>query len=280
MKYSFIIPVLAAGLALAACTSKNASGTAAGEAQPQDSVAAAKAPAPLPAPVITKPGKSLVDSVSYLLGVNFGAMIKGNNFGDLNYGQLKKGINDFLKAEGNPYSEGFDDQFKIAPSSMGDIINGYLQQRQAWIGAQNKEKGEKFLAANKVKDGVVETESGLQYIIVEPGDESLKATVRDTVMVRYKGTTLDGEVFDEVAAEADPVRLRMDRIIAGWTEGIQLVGKGGKVKLFIPANLAYGERGNQGIEPNSTLIFDVEVCDVLKAPEPEEENAEVAESGK
>lgn len=264
-----LISVLATGLVLVACTPKNGSEVAGNEAgATQETVSPAPAAA---APSIKKPSKALVDSVSYLLGVNFGAMIKGNNFGDLNYAQLKKGMNDFIKSDGNPYSEGFDDQFRIAPSTMGEIINDYLQQRQAWIGLQNKEQGEKFLASNKGKEGVVETESGLQYVIVEAGDDALKASDRDTVLVRYKGTTLDGKVFDEVTAESEPVRLVMNRVIAGWTEGIQLIGKGGKVKLFIPAQLAYGERGNQGIEPNSTLIFDVEVCDVFKAPEAEAE---------
>lgn len=257
-----IITVAAMSLALIACTSNKGAEPVAEGAEPQKEAAPAQVK-------IGQPSKALVDSVSYLLGVNFGSMIKGNNFGDLNFAQIKKGINDFIKADGNPYSEGFDEQFKIAPSNMGEIINDYLQQRQAWIGVQNKEKGDKFLAANKSKAGVVETESGLQYIIVEPGDEALKASAKDTVLVRYKGTTLDGEVFDEVTADAEPIRLLMNRVISGWTEGIQLVGKGGKIKLFIPAKLAYGERGNQGIEPNSTLIFDVEVCDVFKAPAPE-----------
>ena len=245
----------------------------AGEAA-SEQVASEQAPAEQKAPTAKdlKPTKAQIDSVSYLLGINFGSMIKGNNFGDLNYSQLIKGIKAFVAAKGNPYSEGFEDQFKIDPNTMGEVINGYLMQRQQYVGMMNKEAGEKFLAANKNKPEVLETPSGLQYKILAPGDPEIKAGPQDTVLVNYCGKKLDGEVFDETKEGADPVRLTLNHVIPGWTEGIQLVGKGGKIQLFIPGDLAYGARGNQGIEPNSTLIFDVEVVDVLPyvAPETEE----------
>jgi len=85
--------------------------------------------------------------------------------------------------------------------------------------------------------------------------------------VRYKGTLLDGTVFDEVAEDADPIRLTLNRVVAGWTEGLQLIGEGGKIQLFLPAELAYGEQGNQGIGPNNALIFDVELTKVGKIAE-------------
>lgn len=209
------------------------------------------------------PSKASVDSVSYLLGVNFGSMIKGNGFGDLNFKEMEKGIVDFIKAEGNPYDETFGAQFKIDPNNMNMIINTYLEKMAAYSVAVNTEKENKFFEDNKKKANVQETESGLQYEIIVEGDMSKKATSpADTVVVRYKGTLLDGTVFDEVAPEMDPIDLPLNRVIPGWTEGLQLVGEGGLVKLYIPSRLGYGERGTQGIEPNSTLIFDVEVVEV------------------
>ena len=150
---------------------------------------------------------------------------------------------------------------------MNDLFNAFLEKRQKYTLAVNKEKGEKFLAENAKKEGVVVSDSGLQYIIEEAGSD-VKAGPKDTVKVNYKGTLLDGTVFDETKGE--PVQLMLNRVIPGWTEGIQLVGEGGKIKLFIPAELAYGERGQQGIEPNSTLLFDVEVVEVHPFVEKEE----------
>ncbi|MCR4909981.1 MAG: YigZ family protein [Bacteroidales bacterium] len=119
------------------------------------------------------------------------------------------------------------------------------------------------------RGGVVTTPTGLQYKIIAEGSD-VKAGPADTVWVNYKGTLLDGTVFDQTAEGADPVRMNLNRVIPGWTEGLQLVGEGGEIELYIPSDLAYGEQGNQGIEPNSTLIFNVKVSKVGKfvaAPE-------------
>lgn len=259
MKKIFAV-VLAAGI-VAACNSPKG-GNAQGD---NDSTAVAKS-----AQVDVKsllPSKAEVDSVSYLIGVNFGSFIKNYNFGDVNYSQLKKGIEDFIKAKGDFRDPEFGKQFKIDPNTMNELFNSFLEKRQKYTLAVNKEKGEKFLAENAKKEGVVVTPSGLQYIIEEAGSE-VKPGPKDTVKVNYKGTLLDGTVFDETKDE--PVQLMLNRVIPGWTEGIQLVGEGGKIKLFIPAELAYGERGQQGIEPNSTLLFDVEVVEVHPFVEKEE----------
>ena len=129
-------------------------------------------------------------------------------------------------------------------------------------------------STNKTKAGVETTESGLQYKILEMGNPDLKPGPTDTVKVRYKGTLLDGTVFDETKEDADPATLVLNRVIQGWQEGLQLVGEGGKIQLVIPSDLAYGERGTQGIEPNSTLLFDVDVVEVHKAAPVEETPAE------
>ena len=209
------------------------------------------------------PSASEVDSVSYLIGVNFGSFIKGNNFAtdlsELNMAQVKKGMADFLKAEGTPYDENFGEQFKINPNDMGRVLNGFLSKKQAYKAASNLAKGKAFLASNAKKSNVDTTASGLQYTIVAEGAAE-KVAPQDTVWVNYKGTLLDGTVFDE----NDSTKFIANRVIKGWTEGLGLLGEGGKATLYIPADLAYGERGNRNIEPNSVLVFDVEVLKVGK----------------
>ena len=209
------------------------------------------------------PTAAEVDSVSYLIGVNFGSFIKGNNFaenlGELNMAELKKGMQDYLKAEGSPYDVDFGDQFKINPNDMGRILNGFISKKQSYKAAQNLAEGKAFLAKNALKENVDTTASGLQYTIIAEGAAE-KISSRDTVWVNYKGTLLDGTVFDE----NDSTRFVANQVIKGWTEGLGLLGEGGKATLYIPSDLAYGERGNRSIEPNSVLVFDVEVLKVGK----------------
>ena len=204
------------------------------------------------------PSKALVDSVSYLLGVNFGSIIKGNNFAEsmdeFNMNELKKGIADFLAAEGQPYDMGFEKQFKVNPNEMNEIINGYLTARQEYKAAVNRAKEEAFLAENAKNEGVQTTESGLQYKLVSAGAD-YKVQPQDTVWVSYKGTLLDGTVFDQ----NDSTQFIANRVIKGWTEGLGYLGEGGEATFYIPAELAYGQRGNRGIAPNSTLVFEVKV---------------------
>lgn len=209
------------------------------------------------------PTASEIDSVSYLIGVNFGSFIKGNNFADdiksLNLSEIKKGMIDFMNAEGDPYDLGFGDQFKVSPDDMGRILNGYLTKIQNYKAAYNSAVEKEFLAENAKKANVDTTASGLQYTIIEEGAAE-KVGPNDTVWVNYKGTLLDGTVFDE----NDSTQFVANRVIKGWTEGLGLIGEGGKATLYIPSQLAYGTRGNHGIEPNATLIFDVEVLKVGK----------------
>lgn len=124
------------------------------------------------------------------------------------------------------------------------------------------EKGRAFLAENATKPGVKQTSSGLQYIIVQPGEgRSPKAT--DTVKVNYRGTLIDGTEFDSSYKRNAPIEFPLNGVIPGWTEGLQLLKEGGKIQLFIPSNLAYGPRGAGGIiGPDETLIFEVELLQV------------------
>ena len=215
------------------------------------------------------PSKSQVDSVSYLLGINFGSMLRSYNFGeDLNFAEMKQGMLDIIRAEGNQNDPSFVEQFKINPELINDVFNGFLEKRSKYTSALNLAKESKFLADNAKKAGVETSASGLQYKIIEAGTGD-KPGPQDTVLVRYKGTLLDGSVFDQVwGDDSEPIRLTLDRVIPGWTEGLQLLGKGGKAQLYIPAVLGYGENGTGGIEPNSTLIFDVELVDIFPYVDP------------
>lgn len=254
MKKIYLIAALAMGLTAVACNSQTAEENA---ESAEKKVMTAKD---------YIPSKAEVDSVSYLMGINFGSFLKSYNFGELNYNQVLKGMKAYVNAKGDERSEEFLKQFKYSPMSINNAFNSYLEKRNNYESLVSKEESEKFLAANAKKDGVKVTESGLQYEIIEQGGEVMP-TLSDTLYVKYKGTLIDGTVFDQTAEDGEPISFPLGGVIRGWQEGLQLIGEGGKIKLYIPADLAYGERGNQGIKPNSALVFDVELVKVGKASE-------------
>ena len=213
------------------------------------------------------PSKSLTDSTSYLIGVNFGSWIKGNDFGEINYNEMLKGMKDFINAKGNMQDSTFFAQFKVDPNKMNEVLDGYIQKRRAYTGALNTEKGAKYIEEFLKEEGAQKTESGLAYKIIEPGNDKKAVSDQDTVWVDYKGTLLDGTVFDE----NKDINFTLNRVIQGWGEGLKLIGEGGKVKLVIPGDLAYGEYGTRGIAPNSTLVFDVTLNKVGNFVAPVEE---------
>jgi FKBP-type peptidyl-prolyl cis-trans isomerase FkpA len=128
----------------------------------------------------------------------------------------------------------------------------------------NIAEGEKFLAENAEREGVTVTDSGLQYEVISEGDGA-SPTAEDTVTVHYKGTLLDGTEFDSSYSRGEPATFPLSRVIPGWTEGVQLMKVGSKFKFYIPAELAYGERSTGKITPNSTLVFEFELLDVVSA---------------
>jgi len=143
-----------------------------------------------------------------------------------------------------------------------DNFQNQQQEKAKLTSDENKTEGAAFLEKNKENDDVIETESGLQYQIVELG-EGDHPTATDSVTVHYRGTLLDGTEFDSSHKRGQPATFPLNGVIAGWTEGVQLIKPGGTIKLFIPSDLAYGERGAPPtIEPGATLIFDVELISI------------------
>ena len=129
-------------------------------------------------------------------------------------------------------------------------------------GLENKQKGAEYLAANRTLEGVETTASGLQYKVLQQGTGQQHPTATDTVTVHYHGTLLDGTVFDSSVERGEPIEFGLHQVIKGWTEGLQLMVVGEKTRLFIPSDLAYGDRAAGAIAPGSTLIFDVELLGI------------------
>lgn len=194
-----------------------------------------------------------IDTVSYALGMYFGKMMTSSPFGEIDLSQLRKGFNDVLNEKETMLDE----------ARIGMIIQNHLMVQQAYSALRNLEEGEDFLAANKEKEGVVETESGLQYILEDEGT-GIAPAATDTVEVNYEGRLLDGTVFDSSYERGESIKFPLNGVIKGWGEGLTYVKEGGKIRLFIPSKLAYGERGTGPIPANSTLIFDVELIKVFK----------------
>ena len=198
--------------------------------------------------------KEFSDSVSYAVGASVGSMIKQAEFGQLNMKEVHKAIDDVLA----------DKTLKVDMNLANDIITRYLIKKQEATSIENTEKGLKFLEENKGKEGVITLESGLQYKILAEGN-GVTPAAEDTVEVHYKGTLIDGTEFDSSHTRGETATLVLNQFIPGWVEGVQKVSEGGKIELYIPAELAYGSQKMGTIEPGSTLIFEVELIKIKKA---------------
>ena len=199
------------------------------------------------------------DSVSYALGVLIGENNKQQMKGAPGADQLNK---DILVAAFEKAFRG--DSVQIKPENANAAVQAFFAEVSKVEAEKNLKEGEDFLAANKSKDGIVTLPSGLQYEIIKAGTGA-KPTAEDQVKCHYHGTTIDGKVFDSSVDRGEPAVFPVNRVIPGWTEALQLMPIGSKWKLFIPAALAYGERGaGQDIKPNSTLIFEVELLEIVK----------------
>ena len=202
-----------------------------------------------------------MNKISYALGLTIGQQMESMGIKDtLVMEDFAAGIQDMLQKN----------QFKVSPQEAQQVLNQFFaelqakeQAAQAEAGKAAKEAGEKFLAENAKKEGVVVTASGLQYQVLQEGSgKHPKAS--DTVRCHYEGTLIDGTIFDSSYKRGEPADFGLNQVIKGWTEGVALMKEGAKYRFFIPYNLAYGERGAGGsIPPYAALIFDVELIEVL-----------------
>ncbi|MBN2263865.1 MAG: FKBP-type peptidyl-prolyl cis-trans isomerase [Prolixibacteraceae bacterium] len=199
---------------------------------------------------------SEADSVALSVGYTLGGNLK-KQFGDVNPELIAQGIIAAFNDEKNPLFE------KDQEADMA--IRAYLRKESERAAEENLKAGQKFLEENAKREGVTVTESGLQYEVIKEG-EGEKPTAASTVEVHYHGTTIDGKVFDSSVERGETIEFPLNGVIKGWTEGLQLMSVGSKYKLFIPSDLAYGERGGAGggIQPNSALIFEVELISIVE----------------
>ena len=210
-----------------------------------------------------------LDSVSYAVGLSMSGQLK-SNFSEVNKAILAQGIRNGLDST----------NLLIDAKDMQEVLSGYfkkkqqaqMEERQAAASkaaeakfGENKKAGEDFLEANKSKKGVKITESGIQYIVLKEGSGEKPAGSTTKVKVHYHGTNIAGNIFDSSVDRGTPSTFALNQVIKGWTEGVQLMNEGAKYKFFIPQELAYGaQQKGENIKPFSTLIFEIELLEVLK----------------
>ena len=194
-----------------------------------------------------------MDKVSYALGLSIGNNFQNSGIKDLQVEDFIKGLTDVMEEK----------QPAITYDEAKEVINEYFIKLQKEKMEINKKAGEEFLHINKGRAGVVELPSGLQYQVLKQGNGA-KPSATDKVKCHYHGTLINGTVFDSSVQRGQPAVFGVNQVIPGWVEALQLMPVGSKWRLFIPSNLAYGEHGaGEMIEPNSTLIFDVELLDIV-----------------
>ena len=199
-----------------------------------------------------------IDRFSYMIGHQMGSSVM----------ELDLGLNlDVLISALREAAEGGES--KLDPMAMRGLqekMRSLLMEKMQEKTAKAKAEAEAFLAENGKKDGVMTLPSGLQYKVITEGDGP-SPSANDKVTVNYRGTFLDGKEFDSSYKRGEPATFPVTGVIKGWTEALQLMKKGAKWQLWIPSDLAYGERGNKGIPGGSTLVFEVELLDIAAAPE-------------
>ncbi len=200
-----------------------------------------------------------MDKVSYGIGVQIGQNFKQQGV-EIKIESLIRGLKDALAGGKLELTQ---QQIQQVMTSFSQKMMAKRQEQQKLEAAKNIAVGKAFLEANKAKEGVKVLPSGLQYKILKEGTGK-SPTAEDKVRTHYRGTLIDGTEFDSSYKRNKPAEFAVKGVIKGWTEALQLMKEGGKWELYIPPNLAYGERGNRGIPGNSTLIFEVELLEILK----------------
>jgi FKBP-type peptidyl-prolyl cis-trans isomerase FkpA len=206
------------------------------------------------------------DKQSYALGASMGLYLKENlsqnaDIGinlsqDMIIGGIKEALGDKVQLD--------DEQLKTVMAALEQDVRTRRTEKQQELANAAKAAGESFLTENAKKEGITVTESGLQFEVLTAA-EGDKPSAEDTVTVHYHGTLTDGTVFDSSVERGETASFPLNRVIPGWTEGLQYMSKGAKYKFYIPSELAYGERNAGKIPANSTLIFEVELFDIEKA---------------
>lgn len=201
-----------------------------------------------------------MDKLSYALGIGIGSQLAGMGAKGLNIDDFAQAVKDVIS--GTP--------LKVNNAEAQSLVQAFFQEQEekqravaAEAGKVAKAAGESFLAENAKKEGVVVLPSGLQYQVLKEGNGK-KPSTTDQVKCHYEGTLIDGTIFDSSYQRNEPATFGLNQVIAGWTEGVQLMSEGAKYRFFIPYNLAYGERGaGAQIPPFAALVFDVELLKVL-----------------
>ena len=197
--------------------------------------------------------QSELENVSYAVGMSIAESLKNQNLEGVDTRVMAEAMNDIFN--GN--------KLKLSPNEANDAIQKYLDTKRNEAFAEVKSEGELFLLANRTKEGIHTTSSGLQYEMITEGD-GRKPDPTDTVTVHYHGTLIDGTVFDSSVQRGTPASFGVNQVIRGWTEALQLMSVGSKYKLYIPQELAYGANPHPGgaIKPFAALIFEVELLDI------------------
>lgn len=193
-----------------------------------------------------------MDKVSYALGLSLGQNMASSGVKTIEFDDLVAGMKAIMNKE----------KPAISFEEAQEVLNKFFKELEAKVAGQAKEEGEAFLAENAKREGVIVTGSGLQYEVLTAA-EGKKPKATDKVKVHYEGTLIDGTVFDSSYRRGEAISFGLNQVIAGWTEGVQLMSVGAKYKFFIPYNLAYGERGaGAQIPPYAALIFTVELLGI------------------
>ena len=204
---------------------------------------------------ISKDIKTEADSVSYALGINIASSLKQGQLEEIDILALAKGLDDVYSEK-----EGI-----MTNDEAVEYLNAFFAKEQERKAKENLEAGQKFLEENAKREGIIVDTTGIQYQVLVEGNGP-KPTETSRVKVHYHGTKIDGTVFDSSVEKGEPAEFQLNRVIRGWTLGVQKMSVGSKYKFYIPADYAYGVRPRPGgaIEPNEVLIFEVELLDIVE----------------
>ncbi|MBQ8602407.1 MAG: FKBP-type peptidyl-prolyl cis-trans isomerase [Bacteroides sp.] len=194
-----------------------------------------------------------MDKFSYAIGLGIGQNLLSMGAQGINVNDFAQAISDVLNRK----------ETAISHNEAREIVNKYFEELEAKMNAENIEKGKAFLAENAKKEGIVTLPSGLQYQVLQEGNGK-KPSATDRVKCHYEGTLIDGTLFDSSIKRGQPAVFGVNQVIKGWVEALQLMSEGSKWRLFIPSELGYGaQQAGEMIPPHSTLIFEVELIEVL-----------------